>query len=363
MQPLSISDFEHAAKCRLDTSRYDFCAGGADDEVSLRANEQAFRRIGLLPRVLRAPGDPNLGVSLLGSASASPILLAPTAFHKLFHPDGECATARAAAAAGCILIVSMASTTAIEDIARASREASARRPVPLWFQLNIQPDLAFTEFIVRRAEAAACEALVVSVDAPVLGRRPRDLRNGFHDLPAGMCCENLREAGDDGKPATVRPLAFSTQLGWEQLDWLRSLTRLPIVLKGIVRADDARIAVGRGVDAILVSNHGGRQLDGVPPTIELLPAIAAAVGDKVPLLLDGGIRRGTDVIKAIALGARAVAVGRPILWGLAANGEAGVLQVLELLRDELRRGLSLCGCRSLSDLDGSFVHGLHPEPA
>lgn len=355
---LSLSDVELEARARLDPAVYDFCAGGADDEITLCANEAAFRRLGLLPRVLRGPGQPDLSVDLLGVGARFPVLIAPTAFHRLFHPDGERATARAAVSADTILIASLASTVAIEDVARTARDASGGAPPKLWFQLNVQPDLAFTEHLVRRAEAAGARALVVSVDAPVFGRRRRDLRHGFTDLPPGLRCENLREPGPTTEEAPVRSIAFWPELSWEHIGWLRSITALPIVLKGVVRPDDARLAVNHGAAALIVSNHGGRQLDTVPPTVELLPPIVRAVGDRVPIVLDGGIRRGTDVIKAIALGARAVAIGRPVLWGLAVGGQHGVTHVLELLRAETARALTLCGCRTLGELDPSFVHRL-----
>lgn len=356
MQTLSIRELESEAQRRLDPAVYDFFAGGADDEVTLRANEAAFARIGLVPRVLRGSVKRDLEVTLLGCRASMPVLLAPTAFHRLAHPDGERATARAAAAAGTIMIVSMVSTVAIEEVTAAAREAAAGAGPNLWFQLYIQPDLGFTEAIVRRAEAAGCTALVVSVDSPAFGRRERELRNGFLDLPPGMCCENLREPLAGGERGSARQLTFSPELSWEDIDWLRRTTALKIALKGVMHPEDARLAVGRGVDALLVSNHGGRQLDTVPAVIELLPAIADAVGGGVPLLLDGGIRRGTDVVKALALGASAVAIGRPVLWGLAVAGEEGVAQVLEMLRSELDRTLTLCGCGSLRDLNRDLVH-------
>lgn len=244
------------------------------------------------------------------------------------------------------MIASMASTTAIEEI------AAAGEPSSLWFQIYIQPDLGFTESIVQRAERAGCKALVVSVDSPVLGFRKRDLRNGFVDLPAGMCCENLRDGGNGGQP---RSIVFFAELSWKHIEWLRSVTNLPIALKGVMHPEDARLAADRGIDALLVSNHGGRQLDTVPASIELLPPIADAVAGSIPLLLDGGIRRGTDVVKALALGARAVAIGRPVLWGLAVAGQQGVEQVLEILRSELDRALALCGCGSPGDLSPDLV--------
>jgi 4-hydroxymandelate oxidase len=226
------------------------------------------------------------------------------------------------------MVLSMASTVAVEEVAEAG--------AGLWFQLYVQPDLGFTESLVRRAEAAGCGALVVSVDSPVFGRRERDLRNGFLDLPPGIACAHM-----DG-----RDIAFRADLSWDHIDWLRSVTALPIVLKGVMHPQDARLAVSHGVDALAVSNHGGRQLDTVPATIEMLPPISGAVEGTVPLLLDGGIRRGTDVVKALALGADAVAIGRPVLWGLAARGEEGVALVLELLRAEVDSALALCGCSS-----------------
>jgi 4-hydroxymandelate oxidase len=258
------------------------------------------------------------------------------------------------------MIVSMASTVAIANVAASARAASGGLDPGLWFQIYIQPDLGFTEAIVRRAEAAGCGAMVVTVDSPAFGRRERDLRNGFLDLPEGLCCENLRELEGDGL-GRARPIQFVPELSWEHIDWLRSVTALPIALKGVMHPDDARTAVDRGIDALLVSNHGGRQLDTVPATIDLLPPIANAVGDRVALVLDGGVRRGTDVVKALALGATAVAIGRPVLWGLALDGAKGVSRVLEMLRSELQQALTLCGCGSLRDLDQSLVRNARSE--
>ncbi len=355
MPALSLREFEAEARRRLDSRVYDYFAGGTDDEITLKANEAAFARLALLPRVLRGGKAPDLAVALLGSTASLPVLIAPTAFHRLAHSDGECATAEGAAAAETIMIVSMASTVAIEEVAAAARKAAAGTGANLWFQLYIQPDLGFTEAIVRRAEAAGCKALVVTVDSPVFGHGARDLHNEFVDLPAGLCCENLREPSARGQPGRVRPIVFSPELSWEHIDWLRRLTTLPVVLKGITHPEDARLALDRGVDALVVSNHGGRQLDTVPATIECLPAIADTVCGKLPLVLDGGIRRGGDIVKALALGATAVAVGRPVLWGLAAAGADGVRQVLEILRSELARALALCGCSSPRDVNRDLV--------
>jgi 4-hydroxymandelate oxidase len=348
----SIADFEAVARERMEPAHYDFFAGGAQDEITLRDNETAFRRLRLLPRVLCGSDKRDLGIELLGTRASMPILIAPTAFHKLAHADGELATARAAARAGTILIVSMAATTAIEDIAAAAREVT---PDPaLWFQLYLQPDLEFTEAIVRRAEAAGVRAFVVTVDSPVLGRRERDDRNDFHSLPPGLAVENLRNlrVGNrgGGSASHVSELVLSAGLSWEHIAWLRRTTKLPVLIKGILHPEDARLAVRHGVAGIVVSNHGGRQLDTVPAAIDVLPEIASAAGGAVPLILDGGIRRGTDVVKALALGATVVGVGRPVLWGLAAEGREGVTQVLEMLREDFDHALAMCGRARPQDL-------------
>lgn len=343
LPPTNVREFEQVARDRLHPAHYDYYAGGAGDEITVRANEAAFARLALLPRVLRGAGEPRTGTTLLGDRATMPVLVAPTAFHRLADPEGERATARAAADAGTIMILSMASTVAVEDVAASAPDAT------LWFQLYVQPDMAFTEAVVRRAEAAGCTALVVTVDSPGRGKRERDVRNGFADLPDGMCCENLRD-GD-----RVRPIVMSPELSWRHIDLLRRMTELPVVLKGVTHPADARLALDHGVSALVVSNHGGRQLDTVPATVELLPGIVAAVGGAVPVLLDGGIRRGVDVVKALALGASAVAVGRPVLWGLAADGERGVARVLELLREEVEHALVLCGAASAHDLDPDLV--------
>jgi len=360
---LSLRDFESKARQSLDPVVYDFIAGGADDEITVRANEAAFARIGLLPRVLRGKGKPELSLTLLGSPSAMPVVMAPTAFHRLVHEQGERATARAAATAGIIMITSMASTVAVEDVAAAARETAGSCMPDLWFQLYIQPDLGFTKAIIHRAEAAGCTVLVVSVDSPAFGRRERDVRNNFYDLPPGMWCENLRIPGATAERGRPRDIAFSPELSWEHIEWLRTTTTLKIALKGVVHPADAKLAKEVGVDAVMVSNHGGRQLDTVPAAIELLPDIADATAGKIPVLVDGGFRRGTDVVKALALGATAVAIGRPVLWGLAAGGEAGVVQVLDAVRAELERALTLCGCGSVTDVSRDLVRLVAKEEA
>ncbi len=339
---LSLVELEIEARGLLEPVVYDYFAGGADDELTARENESAFGRLRLLPRVLRGGGTASLECTLLGTRMSLPVLLAPTTGHRLVHPDGEAATARAAAAAGAVMIVSMLSTVAVEEVAAAGG--------PLWFQLYVQADRGFTRAVVARAEAAGCRALVVTVDAPVPGRHTRQLRSGFSETATGEQYENLRDA--DGR---VRPVALAADLGWADIEWLRSVTSLPIVLKGVLHPADVRLAIENGANGIVVSNHGGRQLDGVAPTIELLPAVAEQVAGRVPVLLDGGVRRGTDVVKACALGASAVAIGRPVPWGLAVDGEAGVAWVLRTLRTEVERALALCGCASPAELTADLV--------
>jgi 4-hydroxymandelate oxidase len=242
----------------------------------------------------------------------------------------------------------------VEEIAAEYRKAAAELAPDLWFQLYPQRDLAFTEAIVRRAEEAGCRVLVATVDSPALGRHERNDRNDFHDLPLGLRCENLRELRG-GEPGSVRQVDLSPEISWRHIDWLRGITTLPIVLKGVLHPFDARLAVESGVDGLIVSNHGGRQLDTTPATIDQLPQIAEVIEGRVPLLLDGGVRRGTDVIKALAHGADAVAVGRPVIWGLAAGGEEGVARVLALLRTELENALTLCGCDSPRAVTHSLI--------
>ncbi|WNF01815.1 alpha-hydroxy acid oxidase [Streptomyces luomodiensis] len=350
---MTVQDFETAARTRLDPVHADFIAGGAGDEITVRANEEAFRRLRLLPRVLRGSAVRTQEVTVAGSRARTPVLLSPTAFHKLCDEEGELATARAAAAAGAIMIVSMASTVAVEDIAEAARGAGADgAPAPLWFQLYLQPDLEFTEALVRRATDAGCTALVVTVDSPVRGAHERDLRNGFLDLPDGLRCAHMVDPHEGGR---VRSIAMSPEISWAHLDWLRGITSLPILLKGVLHPEDARLAVRHGADGLLLSNHGGRQLDTVPATVELLPEIRAAVAGRVPVVLDGGVRRGTDVVKALALGASAVGIGRPVMWALAEGGEKGVRRLLELLREEVDQALALCGACGVQDLTPDLV--------
>lgn len=349
---LTVRDFERAARRALTKQAYDYYRSGADGERTLRENVRAFDRWSLCPRVLADVAERDLSIELLGDRLASPICVAPTAYHKLATPDGERATARACAESGTLLVVSTLATTTLEDVAAAA-------PGPRWFQLYVHRDRGFTRSLVERAHAAGYRALALTVDTPLLGRRLRDVRNRFA-LPEGLTMANLpSEPAPDGKPASALQSYVAARhdasLTWKDLAWLRSIAPMPLILKGVMRGDDAGRAVAEGVDGVWVSNHGARQLDGVAATLDMLPEVVSAVAGRVPVLLDGGVRWGSDVLKALALGARAVMVGRPLLWGLAAGGEQGAAQVLRLLREELSTAMALAGCRTIADIPPDLV--------
>jgi 4-hydroxymandelate oxidase len=327
----------------------DYFEGGALDEITLRENTAGWERLKLYYRVLACVGARDLTTTVLGQRISMPMVVAPTAFHKLACEEGEISTARAAKTTGTLFILSSLSNTAMEKV-------FAEAETPKWFQLYIYKDRGITRELVQRAEAAGAEAIVLTVDAPGLGTRERDSRNSFC-LPDGLAVENLAPLGKGTMPlvegsglaAYVRE-NFKSDLGFDDLDWLCGCTRLPVVVKGVCRGDDARRAGEHGAKAVVVSNHGGRQLDTAPATCEVLPHVVEAVGDCCEVYVDGGIRRGSDVLKAIALGARAVLVGRPILWGLAVDGERGAANVLEILRRELDEAMLLCGCTKIEDI-------------
>jgi isopentenyl diphosphate isomerase/L-lactate dehydrogenase-like FMN-dependent dehydrogenase len=334
-----VLQYETLAQARLDPSAWAFYSSGADDEVTLRANRAAFERLQVLPRILRGVRQADLRTTVLGTQVSFPVLVAPTARQGLACPEGECATARATGALGTLMTASTESTRSLEEIALAATG-------PLWFQLYVYRGRHLAEPLIRRAEAAGYQAIVLTVDLPRLGNRERRPYPGWR-LPsavAGNFPERPTEEDWQEEPLT-----------WDDLHWLRSLTRLPLLLKGLLTPEDAALAVHHGVAGIVVSNHGGRQLDGVPASIEALPEIVEAVQGRVEVYLDGGVRRGTDVFKALALGARAVLVGRPVLWGLAAGGAAGVQRVLELLRDELELAMVLSGVADIPGLTREFV--------
>lgn len=346
---MTLRALHDAARATLDPVHYDYLAGGAGEERVLADNERAFDRYLLLPRVLRGNGTRDTSALLPGAAPASPVVVAPTAFHRLMHPDGERATARAAAAEGAVLVTGTAATTAVDAVVAAAREAA---PDPaVWFQLSLSPRSrrAITDTLVRRAEQAGCTAIVITVDSPVFGRHGRDLRNGFTDLPPGHAAENMRDL-PGAPPGALTDIPMSADPTWQDVAEAARASTLPVLVKGVLHPADARLAVEHGAAGVIVSNHGGRQCDAVPAALDCLPAVVAAVAGRVPVLLDGGVRRGSDVAVALALGAVAVGVGRPVLWGLAADGEAGVRTVLATLHDEYDHTLALCGGRRNADL-------------
>jgi 4-hydroxymandelate oxidase len=354
---LNLFDFERAAEAALDPMAWRYFQAGAGDQRTLRENRAAFERCRLLPRVLVDVGRRSLATTVLGKPVEWPVLVAPMAFHGLACAEGECATARAAVATGTVMIVSTMANVALEEV-RAAAPAGRQ-----WFQLYVQRDRGITAELVSRAAAAGYEALVVTVDAPVLGRREGDLRHGFrlppHLRPGNLALGDaaLLAGAGDARSALAMQFAASTDpsMSWRDLGWLRSLSPLPLVLKGVLHPADARRAAEEGVAAVVVSNHGGRQLDGAVAALDALPGVVAAAGERLEVLMDGGIRRGTDVLVALALGARAVLLGRPVLWGLAVSGEAGALRVLSLLRDELDLALALAGCTAPSEVTADLL--------
>jgi 4-hydroxymandelate oxidase len=342
LEPINVFDYEILAPAHTTPIFWDYIQGGSDDEVTLRANRSAFERIRLRPRMLVDVSAIDTSTTVLGTSVRMPILVAPMASHTPLHPEGECATAQGTSEAGSLMIVSGFASRSVEEIAAATSG-------PLWLQLYTYHSLEVSGQLVRRAEAAGYRAVVLTVDTVRRGNREKDIRNDFVQLnfaPLANFSDEVVVA------ARQRRHLVDT---WETVDWLRSLTKLPLLIKGILTAEDAHLAVERGIEGIIVSNHGGRQLDGVLASIEALPEIAEAAADRCEVYLDGGIRRGTDVLKALALGARAVMVGRPILWGLAVKGPQGVRHVLDLLRTELETAMALSGRPTLASIDRSLV--------
>lgn len=354
-QAVNVTEFEQLARGKMARDLFEHVASGSDDEWTLRENLAAFQRIRLLPQVLRDVTHCDLSTTVLGQRVSLPVLLAPIACQCRFHPEGELACARAAAGAGTIYALSTGSTFSIEEVASATQG-------PLWFQLYAYADKAITQGLVKRAEASGYKAICLTVDNPITGRREADLRNRYF-YPQKMLLRNLQHVGFNDLSADLNDeqlLAFAAKkltvgLTWDDIEWLRSLTRLPLVLKGIMTKEDAGRAVSCQAQAIIVSNHGGRQLDGVPASISVLEEIKEAVAGRVEILLDSGVRRGTDILKALALGARAVLIGRPYIWGLAARGEAGVTEVLDILKQELVIDMALAGCTKILEINRALV--------
>jgi 4-hydroxymandelate oxidase len=347
-RPITVAEYEPLARARVDHGAWDYQAGGAGDEVSLADNRAAWDRIRLRPRVLVDVSSRTTATTALGADLAHPIVVAPMADHSLSHPDGERATARGAAATGGVFTLSTISSVSMEDVAAAA-------PVgPRWFQLYAPADREACRGLVERAAAAGYSAVAVTVDLPMPGNRERDRRSGFEiDLGTHLPPE---QPVDPETGIVVLPT-----LDWDDLAWLRSVCPIPLLAKGILRADDAARAVDAGIDGVWVSNHGGRQLDTAIAPADALPEIADAVGERALLIVDGGVRRGIDVLKGIALGADLVAIGRPVLWGLAVGGADGVQHVLELLRDELSLAMALAGCRSIEEITPDLLVRPHAQ--
>jgi 4-hydroxymandelate oxidase len=349
---VDISDYERLAPQRMSKMAWEYISAGAADELTLRWNHEAYGRLRLRPRVLVDISKLDTRLTLLGREHRLPLLLAPTAYHKLAHPEGEIATAKGAGAADVTLVVSTSATTSLEDVAAAAKG-------PLWFQLYVNPSRDYSRELIRRAHAARYEALVITVDQQVLGTRSREARSGF-TLPPGLERANLKgleiaTGGQRPNESTIYSRLLDPSLTWKEIVALRETTQLPMILKGIMTGDDAARAVDAGAAAIIVSNHGGRVLDTVPATLEALPEVVARVSGRVPVLVDGGIRRGTDILKALALGATATLIGRPYLYGLAVGGAEGVAKVVNILRREFEMAMALTGRTRLNEIDQTVI--------
>jgi 4-hydroxymandelate oxidase len=356
--PIRLEDFEPAARAVLPQGIYDYIAGGAEDEAAIGGNREAFARYRFRFHVLAGAENPDLNLTLLGQEFRLPVHLAPAAIQRMYHPEGELAAYRAASEAGVAYALSTVSSISIEELTGAASG-------PRWFQLYMPRRREVSAILVERAEAAGYSAVLLTVDLPRSGRRERDIRNVF-SLPEGVRYANLAEwvpsESAEGPDAFTQHVNAVTHAGlnWEDLDWLVKKTRLPVLVKGLVRGDDARKAVDLGAAGVIVSNHGGRQLDYSIASLDALPEVVAAVGGKIPVLLDGGVRRGTDVIKALCLGAASVLIGRPYLYALAAGGAEGVATLLGLLREEIELSMTLLGAHSLSELSPDLLVRIQP---
>lgn len=333
---INLFDFEVLAAHKMTRMAYEYVASGAADEFTVRWNRQAFDNLKINPTILTDVSQIDTQVSLFGQELPYPILIAPTAYHKIMHPEGELATARGAGAAEAVYVVSSFTTTPLEEIAKIATQ-------PLWLQLYVRDDRSFTKDLIQKAEHEGYRALCVTVDTPVAGVRNRQQRVNF-SLPEDVHTPHMADA-----------FALTKSLTWKDIEWIKSFAKIPVLLKGILNPSDAEKAIDAGVSGIIVSNHGGRNLDTVPATIEALPRIAEKVNKRVPLLMDGGIRRGTDVLKALALGANAVLVGKPVCYGLACGGADGVTKVLEILRNELELTMALTGRATIAEIDESVL--------
>jgi 4-hydroxymandelate oxidase len=353
LQPVNVADMQRLAEAKLPKATFDYITTGSADQITLRENIAAFRRLRVYPPLMKGVSNADLATTALGQDLKLPIMLAPVAVQRMYHVQGGLAAARAAASAGTVYGVSSSVGNSVEEIARASNG-------PKWFQLYVPKDRAITRRLVQRVERAGYAAIIVTVD---LGEwKDADRRNRFA-LPKEMLVKHLRDVGFDQitdkmsyqEVVNFNIDAWDLSLSWKFFDWLRGVTKLPLLIKGVLRPEDARKAVSIGIDGIIVSNHGGRRLDGMPATIDVLPSVIQAVHGRCEVFLDGGIRRGTDVLKALALGAQAVLIGRPYAWALAADGEAGVAKVLDLFREELSNAMVATGCAKISDIESSLI--------
>lgn len=348
-----LDDFEAAARAILPTVVFDYIAGGAEDEAAVRGNREGLARLRFRFRVLAGADDPDLSNVVVGHRYTMPVHIAPAAIHRMCHPDGEAATYRAASEAGAGFVLSTMASLSMEEVAAAATG-------PRWFQLYMPGRRELGSALIERAEAAGYTAIMLTVDLPKTGRRERDVRNEWA-LPEGVRYANFGDWTVDDQVEGGDPFArdinslIDPRLNWDDLDWLIGKTTLPVLLKGVVRADDARRALDAGVQGLVVSNHGGRQLDYSIATIDALPQVVEAVGGKIPVLVDGGFRRGTDVVKALCLGASGVLIGRPYLYALAVDGAEGVRTLLSLLREEIALSMTLLGVRSLSELSRDLL--------
>lgn len=355
--PVVVEDFIELSRQKLPRPSWEYISTGSEDQVTLADNVDAFRRIGLLPPVLHGVGQADLSTTVLGQKIDMPVMLAPVAGLRMFHPDGALASARAARDAGTICAVSSSCFSSIEEVAAASDG-------PKWFQVYMPQDKGVARSLVKRVEAAGFSAIVITVD---LGeRKDADRRNRF-SVPRDMLLKHLRDIGHTlpdsittEKLDAFNQAAWQLSMSWDIFDWLRGITNLPLIVKGVLTEADARRAVKEDVDAIVVSNHGGRRLDGMPASIDRMQRVAETVNGKAELLLDSGIRRGTDVMKALALGARAVLVGRPQAWSLSAAGQQGVSQMLGFFREELENAMISCGCRNVGDISSNLLLNTPP---
>lgn len=354
---LNLDSLELRARARLDPTLFDYIAGGAADEWTLGENRAAWARLQILPRMLRGVAQRSLATTVLGTPVAFPVLVPPMGFHGLCHLEAEAATARAAAAEGTIFCASTVSNCSLETIAEAS--ASGAR----WFQLYVYRDRGITRNLVERAQAAGYSALCLTVDTPYGGHRERDKRNALRmpphlelgNFPRSHTDAHHHGGGSGSSLGAYIHAMWDPGLTWADVEWLRSISSMPIVVKGVLAPDDAVQAFDHGAEAVMVSNHGGRQLDSVPASITMLRAVIDAAGGRGEILLDGGVRRGTDVLKALAIGARAVLVGRPVLWGLTLGGTEGVREVLQHLRGELDLAMALSGCANVADITRDLI--------